>query len=102
MAAQAPPQQLSQVPRHHARRLSPSPQEARNKGNMLGRAFIDSLASLVERRIEAGKDGAGQEKGQVTEGPAVRSKGVGDSKSSQQRQRLIAESEMLEQVAVRD
>ena len=119
MAARAAQQQLSQVPRSAAaaplapaRRLSPRPQEARANGNMLGRAFIDTLASLVERRIEAEKDRVGQEKRHVTERPAVPSQRVADSKlerrqgkaenTSQQRQRLIAESEMLEQVTARD
>ena len=88
----------------------------------MGRALIETLASLVEHRIEAEKDGKGQEKrqekrqekGKAAERPAVRSKGLrvmglrataqsqlsaGDTgRASLQRENLIAESEMLEQV----
>jgi hypothetical protein len=122
MAAEAPQQLLlathmpSLAP---AQQLSQRPQESPGKGNMLGRAFIDTLASLVEHRIEAEKDGTGQEKrqekGKAAERPLMRSKGLrgkglratarsqlsaGDTRrASLQREHLIAESEMLEQVA---
>jgi hypothetical protein len=127
MAAEAP-QQLSLATHMPslapAQQLSQRPQESPGKGNMLGRAFIDTLASLVEHRVEAEKDDGKelkkgqqkrQEKGKAPERPAVRSKGLrgkglrataqsqlsaGDTgRASLQREHLIAESEMLEQVA---
>jgi hypothetical protein len=125
MAAEAP-QQLSLATHMPslapAQQLSQRPQESPGKGTMLGRAFIDTLASLVEHRIEA-EDGKGQEKlqeklqekGKAAERPAVRSNGLRDKglratarsqlsagdtgRASLEREHLIAESEMLEQVA---